>query len=62
MLRVSYVPTWVRLSDYVILPVGVGLEKDPADAAALREAYDTVVGIAGRGKGIEPIPAELPPG
>jgi Bacterial capsule synthesis protein PGA_cap len=58
--RVSYVPTWVRLSDYVVLPVGVGLEKDPTDAAALRDAYDTVVGIAGRAKGIEPIPARLP--
>jgi hypothetical protein len=60
--RVDYVPTWVRLSDYVVLPVGVGLRKDPADATALREAYDTVVGIAGRGKGIEPIPAHLPAG
>ena len=58
--RVAYAPTWVRLSDYVVLPVGVGLRKDSSDAAALREAYDTVVGIAGRGKGIEPIPALLP--
>ena len=59
--RVTYAPTWVRLSDYVVLPTAVGLAKDPADAAAIREAYDTVVGIAGRGKGIEPIPAHLPP-
>ena len=60
--RVAYAPTWVRLSDYVVLPVSVGLEKDPADAAALREAYDTVVGIAGSGNGVAPIPRRLPAG
>ena len=60
--RVSYAPTWVRLTDYAVLPVGVGLREDPANAAALREAYETVVGIAGRGRGVAPIPAQLPAG
>ena len=60
--RVTYVPTLVRLSDYVILPVREGLREDPASAALLREAYDSVVGVAGLGKGITPIPPELPPG
>ncbi|MFN8160491.1 MAG: CapA family protein [Solirubrobacterales bacterium] len=60
--RVTYVPTWVRLSDYVVLPVGIGLRRDPGDAAALRDAYDTVVGIAGRAPGIQPVPRRLPPG
>ncbi len=60
--RVTYVPTWVRLTDYVVLPVGIGLRKDPANASSLREAYDTVVSIAGRAKDIQPKPRQLPPG
>ncbi len=60
--RVTYVPTWVRLTDYVVLPVGIGLRKDPANASSLREAYDTVVSIAGRAPDIQPVPRQLPPG
>jgi poly-gamma-glutamate capsule biosynthesis protein CapA/YwtB (metallophosphatase superfamily) len=60
--RIDYVPTWVRLDDYVVLPAGDGIEEDPANSAALRDAYESVVGIAGRGKGITPIPPQLPPG
>lgn len=60
--RVTYVPTWVRLTDYVVLPVGVGLKTDPANASSLRAAYDSVVSIAGRAKDIEPVPKQLPPG
>ena len=60
--RVTYVPTWVRLTDYVVLPVGIGLRKDPANASGLREAYDTVVSIAGRANDIQPQPRQLPPG
>jgi hypothetical protein len=59
--RVTYVPTWVRLTDYVVLPVGVGLRKDPGNALALRDAYDTVVSIAGRAPDIQPQPRQLPP-
>jgi poly-gamma-glutamate synthesis protein (capsule biosynthesis protein) len=58
--RVTYVPTWVRLTDYVVLPVGIGLRKDPANASSLRDAYDTVVSIAGRAKDIQPVPRQLP--
>ncbi len=60
--RVTYVPTWVRLTDYVVLPVGIGLRKDSANAASLRDAYDTIVSIAGRAKDIQPQPRQLPPG
>lgn len=60
--RVTYVPTWVRLTDYVVLPVGIGLRKDPANASSLRDAYDTVVSIAGRAKDIQPQPRQLPKG
>jgi hypothetical protein len=60
--RVTYVPTWVRLTDYVVLPVGIGLKKDPADAASLRAAYESVVSLAGRAKDIKPVPEQLPPG
>lgn len=57
--RVRYVPTWVRLSDYVVLPVANGVEEDPANAPYMEEAYDVVVDIAGRGRGVEPIPPRL---
>jgi poly-gamma-glutamate capsule biosynthesis protein CapA/YwtB (metallophosphatase superfamily) len=60
--RVTYAPTLVRLSDYAVLPVREGLREDPASATVLRAAYDSVVGVAGLGKGITPIPPELPPG
>ncbi len=59
--RVDYAPTWVDLDDYTVVPVATGVERDPADAAALRAAYDSVVAIAGRGPGIRPIPPQ-PPG
>jgi poly-gamma-glutamate capsule biosynthesis protein CapA/YwtB (metallophosphatase superfamily) len=59
--RVSYAPTWVDLDDYTVVPVATGTERDPGDAAALRAAYDSVVGIAGLGKGITPMPPQ-PPG
>ena len=60
--RVRYAPTLVRLTDYVVLPAREGLRADPASADAIRAAYEAVVEIAGRGRGIAPIPAELPPG
>lgn len=60
--RVDYAPTWVDLDDYTVVPVATGTERDPADAAALAEAYDAVVEIAGRSPGVQPIPAQPPEG
>jgi poly-gamma-glutamate synthesis protein (capsule biosynthesis protein) len=60
--RVTYAPTLVRLSDYVVLPVREGLGEDPASAAALRAAYESVVSVAGSDRGVVPVPANLPPG
>ena len=57
---VRYVPVWVRHPDYVVLPAGVAWRTDPADAAALRASYERTVAVAGRGPGIQPIPARLP--
>jgi hypothetical protein len=58
--RVDYVPTTVRLSDYVALPVGRALVEGSGDEAELRAAYVSTVGIAGRGQGIAPLPRRLP--
>src|SRR5690606_20957049 len=58
--RVDYVPTWVRLSDFLIVPVGWGLRHDPANASALRTAWESTVAIAGRGSRIAPLPRRLP--
>ncbi len=50
--RVTYVPTWVRLGDYVVLPAKPSA--DQANAAALQESYDRTVGLVGRGDGFGP--------
>lgn len=60
VLRVDYVPTWVRLTDYLVVPVGWGLRNDPANANALRAAWEKTVAIAGRGARIAPLPRRLP--
>jgi poly-gamma-glutamate synthesis protein (capsule biosynthesis protein) len=60
--RVDYVPTWVDLNGYRVIPVGLGLRKSLGDPAAERAAYDSVVGIAGRGPSIGPLPPQLPAG
>lgn len=57
--RISYVPTYVRLTDYTVLPVGSALREQAEDPAALDAAYDTVVELAGRGPRITPVPAAL---
>lgn len=56
---IRYVPIWVRHPDFVVLPAGVAWRTDPADAAALRASYERTVAAAGRGPGIQPIPAYL---
>jgi poly-gamma-glutamate synthesis protein (capsule biosynthesis protein) len=58
--RVRYVPVWVRHPDYAVLPVGDALRRRLADAAGLRASYARTVGVAGRGRGISPLPARLP--
>ena len=50
--RVTYVPTWVRLGDYVVLPAKPSA--DQANAAALQESYDRTVGLVGTGDGFGP--------
>jgi hypothetical protein len=54
---IRYVPVWVRHPDYVVLAAGTAWRIDPADAAALRASYERTVAAAGRGPGIQPIPA-----
>ena len=60
--RVSYVPTWVRHSDYEVLPVGPALARGQDEPAALRASYARTVGVAGRGPRVQPIPPKLPGG
>lgn len=50
--RVTYVPTWVRLGDYVVLPAKSG--SDPDNASALRNSYHRTVGVVGKGEGFGP--------
>lgn len=58
--RVRYVPVWVRHPDYAVLPIGDALRRGLADPAELRASYARTVGVAGRGRGIRPLPARLP--
>jgi poly-gamma-glutamate synthesis protein (capsule biosynthesis protein) len=51
--RVRYVPTWVRLDDYVVLPAAAG--SDPAYADSLRDSRQRTVALAGRGRRIVPV-------
>ena len=50
--RVTYVPTWVRLGDYVVLPAKAS--SDPSNAGALRRSYRRTVRVVGNGKGFGP--------
>jgi poly-gamma-glutamate capsule biosynthesis protein CapA/YwtB (metallophosphatase superfamily) len=58
--RVRYVPVWVSQPDYVVLPVGAGIEQGLADAATLTDSYDRTVAAAGRGDGVAPLPRRQP--
>jgi poly-gamma-glutamate capsule biosynthesis protein CapA/YwtB (metallophosphatase superfamily) len=57
---VRYVPVWVRHPDYEVLPVGRALQRGEADATLLRDSYARTVSVAGRAKGVEPVPKRLP--
>jgi poly-gamma-glutamate capsule biosynthesis protein CapA/YwtB (metallophosphatase superfamily) len=57
---VRYVPVWVRHPDYGVLPVGPALQRGEADATLLRDSYERTVSVAGRAKGVEPVPKRLP--
>ena len=57
---IRYVPTWVRRSDYTVLPIGVALRRKLADAATLRASYRRTVAAAGRRANVQPDPRVLP--
>ena len=46
--RVTYVPTWVHLGDYVVMPA------KPSGSSTLRESYNRTVHVVGKGKGFGP--------
>ena len=60
--RVRYVPVFVHQPDYRVLPVGDALKGGEGDPTLLRDSYARTVSVAGRDKGIEPVPPRLPPG
>jgi hypothetical protein len=53
---IRYVPTWVRRSDYTVLPIGVALRHRLADPATLRASYRRTVAAAGRSANVRPEP------
>ena len=50
--RVTYVPTWVRLGDYVVLPAKASA--DQANAGRSSESYARTVDVVGEGNGFGP--------
>jgi poly-gamma-glutamate capsule biosynthesis protein CapA/YwtB (metallophosphatase superfamily) len=46
--RVTYVPTWVHLGDYIVEPA------KPSGSSTLRESYNRTVHVVGKGKGFGP--------
>jgi hypothetical protein len=57
---VRYVPVFVSHPDFTVLPIGEALATRRGDPTLLRASYERTVAVAGRGKGIEPVPAKLP--
>jgi poly-gamma-glutamate capsule biosynthesis protein CapA/YwtB (metallophosphatase superfamily) len=57
---VRYVPVFVNHPDYTVLPIGDALKKGEGDATALRASYQRTVGVVGKDKHIQPVPAKLP--
>ena len=56
LARVDYVPTWVRHPDYAVLPVRYALRRHLAPASLLRASYRRTVAVAGRRRGVAPMP------
>ena len=50
--KVTYVPTWVRIGDYAVLPARASA--DQANAGALEESYARTVDVVGEGNGFGP--------
>ncbi len=59
---IHYVPIWVRHPDFVVLPAGLAVRTDPANASLLRASYERTVAVVGRSRYVQPIPAHLPRG
>jgi poly-gamma-glutamate capsule biosynthesis protein CapA/YwtB (metallophosphatase superfamily) len=59
VVKVDYVPTWVRHPDYTVLPVGRALRRGQAPAAELRASWARTVGVVGRRPGLRPVPRRL---
>jgi len=57
---VRYVPVFVNHPDYRVLPIGDAIKRGDGDPALLRGSYERTVSVAGRGRGIEPVPPKLP--
>ncbi|WP_354699549.1 hypothetical protein DSM112329_05267 [Paraconexibacter sp. AEG42_29] len=57
---IRYVPTWVRRSDFTVLPIGDALRRGLGDRAALRASYRRTVIAVGRQNGVQPVPLRLP--
>jgi len=60
IVRIGYVPTWVRHPDYAVLPVGDAARHGLADRAVLRASYRRTVGVVGRSTRVQPIPLRAP--
>jgi hypothetical protein len=58
--RIRYVPVFVSQPDYTVLPVGDALEAGRGDGASLRDSFERTVSVAGRARGVEPVPPRLP--
>ena len=52
--RLRYLPIWVRLDDYAVLPARPSADANYADS--LRDSYERTVAIAGSGRGFAPLP------
>ena len=60
VVRIRYVPTWVRHPDYAVLPVGDAARRGLAARGALRASYHRTVAVVGRSTRVRPVPSRAP--
>jgi poly-gamma-glutamate capsule biosynthesis protein CapA/YwtB (metallophosphatase superfamily) len=58
--RVRYLPTWVRRSDYAVLPLGDPAAKGLAPRSVLRTSYRRTVAVAGSSARVVPVTSSAP--
>jgi poly-gamma-glutamate capsule biosynthesis protein CapA/YwtB (metallophosphatase superfamily) len=58
--RVTYLPTYIRHPGYTVVAVGPASRRGQLGRAVARASYRRTVSVAGRARGIDPVPRHAP--